>query len=534
MIGKLIKAIKGRLFDSDRPNTAEPSEKNSSPSPAAQSELSPGTKKKRSPRPKPEGTESTRKPYIESSSRGKPNHPAVAWHPGLFQVPVEAGKTRFQDLGLPDPIMHAIADTGFQYCTPIQAEIMPSALKGRDAFGRAQTGTGKTAAFLITVLTRMLANPIRGKRPAGTPRVLIIAPTRELVLQIADEAHLLSTYCSFSIVSVFGGMDYEKQRRQLHGKPVDIIVATPGRLLDFKRRKDLDLSRVEMLILDEADRMLDMGFIPDVRQIVYSTPHKNKRQTLFFSATLTPDVTRLSASWTRDPLSVEIEPEQVAVDTVEQVVYIITTDEKFSLTYNIITRQNLDRVLVFCNRRDETRRLAEMLDRYRINCAVLSGEVPQNKRIRTLEQFKSGKIRVLVATDVAGRGIHIEGMDYVINFTLPHDAEDYVHRIGRTGRAGAAGTSISFACEEDSFYLPAIEAFIGHSLPCIQPEEGWLELPPAPRRRRAQPAPGPGGAGQKRRRPRPRQGDGAKRHYRNRGGRPNRASSGKPRRTSSA
>ena len=534
MIGKLIKAIRGRLFDSDRPKTAEPSEKNSSPTPAAQSENRPGPKNKRSPRPKPQGTESTRQTDIDSFSGEKPNEPAVAWHPGLFQVPEEAGKTRFHDLGLPDPIMHAIADTGFQYCTPIQAEIMPSALKGRDAFGRAQTGTGKTAAFLITVLTRMLANPIKGKRPAGTPRVLIIAPTRELVLQIADEANLLSTYCPFSIVSVFGGMDYEKQRRQLHGKPVDIIVATPGRLLDFKRRRDLDLSRVEMLILDEADRMLDMGFIPDVRQIVYSTPHKDKRQTLFFSATLTPDVTRLSASWTRDPLSVEIEPEQVAVDTVEQVVYIITTDEKFSLTYNIITRQNLDRVLVFCNRRDETRRLAEMLDRYRINCAVLSGEVPQNKRIRTLEQFKSGKIRVLVATDVAGRGIHIEGMDYVINFTLPHDAEDYVHRIGRTGRAGAAGTSISFACEEDSFYLPAIEAFIGHPLPCIQPEEGWLELPPAPRRRRAKPAYKPGSAGQKRRRPRPRQGDGAKRQYRKRSGRPKRTSSGKPRRTSSA
>jgi ATP-dependent RNA helicase RhlB len=205
------------------------------------------------------------------------------------------------------------------------------------------------------------------------------------------------------------------------------------------------------------------------------------------------------------------------------------------LTYNIITRQNLDRVLVFCNRRDETRRLAEMLDRYRINCAVLSGEVPQNKRIRTLEQFKSGKIRVLVATDVAGRGIHIEGMDYVIKITLPHDAEDYVHRIGRTGRAGAAGTSISFACEEDSFYLPAIEAFIGRPLPCIQPEEGWLELASAPpRRHRAKPAREPGGRGQKRRRPRSRQGDGTKRKYRKRSVSPNRTGSAKPRRTSSA
>lgn len=451
----------------------------------------------------------------------------------MFEVPEADGKSRFHDLDLPYPVLHAIADAGFAYCTPIQAEILPSTLKGRDAFGRAQTGTGKTAAFLITVLTRMLQNPRKGKTPAGTPRVLIIAPTRELVLQIADEANLLSAHCPFTIVSVFGGMDYEKQRRQLQGKPVDIIVATPGRLLDFKRRKDLDLSQVEVLILDEADRMLDMGFIPDVRQIVYSTPHKDKRQTLLFSATLTPDVTRLSASWTRDPVSVEIEPEQVAVDTVEQVVYIVTTDEKFALTYNIITNRDLRRVLVFCNRRDETRRLAEMLDRYRIDCAVLSGEVPQKKRIRTLDQFKDGKIRVLVATDVAGRGIHIEGMDYVINFTLPHDPEDYVHRIGRTGRAGAAGTSISFACEEDSFYLPAIEEFIGRPLHCIPPEEQWLELPPAPRRRRSKPAVGEsvesaaGGQKSKRRR-RPRTGEGANRNYRSRGNRPSRSGSGKP------
>ena len=375
----------------------------------------------------------------------------------------------------------------------------------------------------------MLNAPRKGKTPVGTPRVLIIAPTRELVLQIADEARLLAAFCPFSIVSVFGGMDYEKQRRQLHSGTVEIVVATPGRLLDFKRRRDLNLGRVETLIIDEADRMLDMGFIPDVRQIVFSTPHKDKRQTMFFSATLTPEVTRLSASWTRDPVTVAIEPEQVAVDTVEQVVYIVTTDEKFALTYNIITRQKLDRVLVFCNRRDETRRLAEMLDRYRINCALLSGEIPQNKRIRTLDQFKAGKIRVLVATDVAGRGIHIEGMDYVINFTLPHDPEDYVHRIGRTGRAGAAGTSISFACEEDSFYLPAIEGFIGRPLPCIPPEEGWLELPPAPRRRKPKAAPaGPGGPGHKSsRRRRRRPGKGAGRNYRGSGSGGARSGSGR-------
>jgi ATP-dependent RNA helicase RhlB len=470
--------------------------------------------------------------------RDKIREPQKTWRPEMFQVEEKEGETRFHDLALPNQILHAIQDAGFQYCTPIQAEILPETLKGRDAFGRAQTGTGKTAAFLITVLNKMITNPIQGKRSSGTPRVLIVAPTRELVLQIAEEAKTLSAHCRLNIVSVFGGMDYEKQRKQLQGRPVDIIVATPGRLLDFKRRKDLNLKKVEVLVLDEADRMLDMGFIPDVRQIVYSTPHKDKRQTLFFSATLTPDVTRLSESWTRHPVSVEIEPEQVAVETVEQVVYIVTTDEKFALTYNIITRMNLKRVLIFCNRRDETRRLAEMLDRYRIDCAVLSGEVPQKKRIRTLDLFKTGKIRVLVATDVAGRGIHIEDMDYVINFTLPHDAEDYVHRIGRTGRAGAAGTSISFACEEDSFYIPAIEEFIGRSLHCIPPEDDFLALPPPPPQRR-KPKQDPrkkyasgGKKGYHRRRRR--SGGGGNRNYHSKGNRTSRSGTGTPSKTKSS
>ncbi len=485
MIGKLINALRGKLF---APKGADPQHQVDS-----------------SPVSSPVG-EKHQQPKNKTGQRQPAKAPQ--WSRDAFVVPEEEGKTRFHDLHLPDPVLHAIADAGFSYCTPIQAEIMPATLKGRDAFGRAQTGTGKTAAFLITVLTRMMKAPRKGKLPNGRPRVLIIAPTRELVMQIADEARLFAKYTRFSIVSVFGGMDYEKQRRQLTDKVVDIVVATPGRLLDFKRRKDLDLSKVEMLIIDEADRMLDMGFIPDVRQIVYSTPHKDKRQTLFFSATLTPDVTRLSGSWTRDPVSVEIEPEQVAVDTVEQVVYIVTSDEKFALTYNTIVQKNLERVIVFCNRRDETRKLADMLDRYRINCAVLSGEVPQKKRVRTLEQFKDGKIRVLVATDVAGRGIHIEGMEYVINFTLPHDPEDYVHRIGRTGRAGAAGTSISFADEDDSFYLPAIEEFMGRPLSCTPPDEKMLEVPPPPpRRRKPKPSEGAKSAGankgQRRRRRRP-------------------------------
>jgi ATP-dependent RNA helicase RhlB len=429
----------------------------------------------------------------QTSRVAKPQAPEVnppPWDPTSFEVPALEGKTRFHDLDLPVEVMHAVADLKFEYCTPIQAEILPSTLLGKDASGRAQTGTGKTAAFLITVITRLLkAGDNKGAAP-GAPRILILAPTRELVIQIANEARDLSKYTNLSTVTVFGGMDYEKQRRQLSGSPTDIVVATPGRLLDFNRHNDVNLKQVEVLIIDEADRMLDMGFIPDVRKIIYNTPHKSKRQTLLFSATLTPEVTRLSSQWTQDPVVVEIEPEQVAVDTVEQLVYIITKEDKYPLLYNIIMRQNLDRVIVFCNRKDETRRLADLFTRYGINCAVLSGDIPQQKRIRTLDSFKAGKIRMLVATDVAGRGIHIEGMDHVINYTLPHDPQDYVHRIGRTGRAGSAGTSISFADEEDSFYIPAIEELIGQKLPCIHPDEEWLApLPPAEK----QPAARPGG-----------------------------------------
>jgi len=402
------------------------------------------------------------------------------WDPATFEVPPVEGKVRFHDLGLPDPVMHAVFDLGFHYCTPIQAEILPSTLKRRDATGRAQTGTGKTAAFLITVLTRLLNEPAPPQDRKGTPRVLVLAPTRELVMQIGEEARQLAKYTDIGIVPVFGGMDFEKQRRQLAQSRCDIVVATPGRLLDFKRQGDVRLDRVETLIIDEADRMLDMGFIPDVRKIISATPPKAKRQTLLFSATLTPDVTRLAAQWTTDPVTVQIEPQQVAVDTVEQLIYIVTREDKYVLLYNIITRKNLERVIVFCNRKDETRRLADLFTRYQIDCAVLSGDVRQRVRVRTLDDFKAGKTRILVATDVAGRGIHIEGMDHVINYTLPRDPEDYVHRIGRTGRAGSAGTSISFADEEDSFFIPAIEALIGFKLPCIQPEEEWLTPPPPP------------------------------------------------------
>ncbi|HSH12420.1 MAG TPA: DEAD/DEAH box helicase, partial [Desulfurivibrionaceae bacterium] len=312
----------------------------------------------------------------------------------------------------------------------------------------------------------------------GTPLALVLAPTRELVMQISKDAEELANHTGVRVASVYGGIDYQKQQNQLERGPVDLVVATPGRLLDFLRNKIVDLSQLRILVIDEADRMLDMGFIPDVRKIVNSTPPKEQRQTLMFSATITPEVSHLASQWTKKPVLVDIAPEQVTVDTVEQRVYLVTAREKYNLLYNLITRENLERVIVFTNRRDETRKLTDRLKRNDISCDMLSGEVPQGKRIRTLEDFKAGKIRVLVATDVAGRGIHIDGVSHVVNYTLPYEAEDYVHRIGRTGRAGASGISISFACEEGAFYIPEIEAYIGAKLPCTTPEPALLVEPP--------------------------------------------------------
>ncbi|QTA81370.1 ATP-dependent RNA helicase [Desulfonema limicola] len=307
------------------------------------------------------------------------------WDISQFIVPAAEGKTRFHDLDLPGQILHAVADLGFQYCSPVQSEILPITLAGRDASGQAQTGTGKTAAFLITVFAHIIKNPLNKKPSPGTPRVLILAPTRELVIQIAEEARLLSKYFMSNVVTIVGGMDYQKQRKQLIGSIVDIIVATPGRLIDFSEHNDVNLGRVEILVIDEADRMLDMGFIPQVRRIVRAAPHINKRQTLFFSATITGEVERLASQWTKNPLVVEIEPKQVEVASVEQIVYLITTNEKFALLYNIITRQDLKRVIIFCNRRDETHRIADMLKQYDINCAVISGEIAQKKEFAPLK-----------------------------------------------------------------------------------------------------------------------------------------------------
>ena len=402
----------------------------------------------------------------------------VKWNPDEFKVPVVEGKKRFHDFDLPEEIMHAIFDLNFQYCTPIQTEILDKGLEGKDAIGQAQTGTGKTAAFLITSLTRILRNKITERRRYGSPRVLVLAPTRELAMQISQDALLLSKYLDINVLTVFGGMDYNKQRNYLINKNVDILIGTPGRIIDFINKKELHLNKVDTLVLDEADRMLDMGFIPDVKKIIRACPPKEERQTLFFSATIDTDVRNLAGSWTKDSFSVEIEPDELIVKSIEQIVYIVTSREKYFLLYNILMKEKPGKILVFVNRRDEVRDLGRKLFRNGIECEIISGEVDQRKRIKVLDNFKTNAVKVLIATDVAGRGIHVDNISHVINYSLPGDPQDYVHRIGRTGRAGATGISISFATEDDSFSIPAIEELIGKPLVCINPPEELLKQPP--------------------------------------------------------
>ena len=395
----------------------------------------------------------------------------------LFGDSPKNSANHFADLDLPLELEQAIDELGFIDCTPVQKEVLPQSIDGLDIIAQAQTGTGKTAAFLISMLTYHIENPELSVRGSGTPFALIIAPTRELVMQIADEAKKLSAYTDISITPIVGGIDYEKQK-QLMQSHVDIIVATPGRLLDFCRSNIINLSRVESLVIDEADRMLSMGFIPDVKSIIRRTPNKDRRQTQLFSATLSEDIQRLAKAWTLNPFQVHIKPEQIAVGSVTQLVYLIAEREKFRVLFNLLKSVEVTKAIIFVNRRDQTRSLEENLHRYKISTGLLTGEVPQKRRIRTLQKFKAGKIKVLVATDVAGRGIHVDDVSHVINFNLPEDPEDYVHRIGRTGRAGAKGTSISLVCESDVFMLPAIEKLLGESIISMQPEEKYLSALP--------------------------------------------------------
>ncbi len=421
------------------------------------------------------------------------------WSPESWEVEEKEGKQRFHDFPISHRVMHAIADLGFSYCTPVQELALADCLAGKDIVAKANTGTGKTAVFLITILTRLLREK-KGKPRLRYPRALVLAPTRELVMQIGKDARQLTKYSRLSVRTVFGGTDYQKQQELLREKPCDLLVATPGRLLDFLSKNIVNLDCCTVLVLDEADRMLDMGFIPDVRRIVGRLPKKERRQTLLFSATITDDVTRLADQWCCDASMVEAEPEQMATEKVRQVVYLASSEEKFTILCNLVASRPQQRVMVFTNMKGESRKLSEKLQQAGISCLLLTGDVPQQKRMARLERFRSGETPVLVATDVAGRGIHIDGIELVVNFTLPYEPEDYIHRIGRTGRAGAEGLAVSFACEEGAFYLPSIEALLGEKLDCIMPEEELLQPLPAPkgtpavkkRKRRRRPSQGAG------------------------------------------
>jgi len=403
----------------------------------------------------------------------KPKKPP--WTLDDFQVTPEEGKSRFHDYEIPLKVMRGVAEQNFKYCTPIQEKSLKWVLGGKDLVGKANTGTGKTAVFLLAIFTRLLKEK-RGRK--GFPRALVLAPTRELVAQIAKDATELGKYSHMSVRVAYGGVDYQKQMELLQDKQCDLLIATPGRLIDFLNKKVIQLSSCSILVLDEADRMLDMGFIPDVRRIVGRLPSREQRQTMLFSATVPDDVQRLSSQWCVNPEVVEAEPEHVAVETVEQLIYLTTAEEKYTVLYNLIQENSEDRIIVFANMKNEAKRLADRLQRNDIECVLLSGDVAQNKRMKRLESFREGKVKILVATDVAGRGIHIEGITFVVNYTLPYEPGDYVHRIGRTGRAGAQGKAVSFACEQGSFYLPEIEEFIDRKFECILPEESLLKAPP--------------------------------------------------------
>ena len=405
----------------------------------------------------------------------------AAWDPASFAVEPLEGKRRFHDFDLPGEVMHGIADLGFKYCTEIQALSLEQALAGKNIAGKAQTGSGKTAAFLVAILTRYLRTPENRATQGGNPRALVIAPTRELVIQICKDADAIGKYTGLRSLAVYGGMDYDRQKQEVLSAPVDLLVATPGRLLDFTKSRVINLSNVDTLVIDEADRMLDMGFIPDVRRIMSYLPPKEKRTTMLYSATLNDTVMRLALNWMQEPYKAEVESETNATDTVRQVVYVIRADDKFTVLFNHIALHPDARTIVFCNRKSTTEDVYESLKVRGVSVEMLSGDVNQNKRLKVLDQFRDGEVAVVVATDVAGRGIDIKGLEYVINFDFPYEAEDYVHRIGRTGRAGSTGIAISFADEFESCQIPDIEAYINEPLKCtvIGPDDPLLKDIPA-------------------------------------------------------
>jgi ATP-dependent RNA helicase RhlB len=379
----------------------------------------------------------------------------------------------FASLGLKPEVMQGIQQAGFVTCTPIQAQTLPIALPGRDVAGQAQTGTGKTAAFLVALYQGLLTRPPAHSRTPTSIRALVVAPTRELAVQIHHDAQTLGAHTGLKHAVVFGGIDYEKQRAQVAGG-CDVLIGTPGRLIDYFKQHVFDLRHCQVLVLDEADRMFDLGFIADIRYIMRRLPHPERRQSMLFSATLSHRVLELAYEHMNNPELVRIEPDKLTVDRVRQLMYYPAMEEKVPLLIGLLHQSEANRTMVFVNTKRMAERLESLLRANGFHAQALSGDVPQNKRLKFLRDFHEGELAVLIATDVASRGLHIPDVSHVFNFDLPQDPADYVHRIGRTARAGAEGDAISFACEEFAVSLPEIEEYLGHKIPFAPISPGLL------------------------------------------------------------
>lgn len=390
---------------------------------------------------------------------------------------------RFTHFQLPIPVQNGLNEAKLNLCTMIQAKTLPVALAGKDVAGQAQTGTGKTAAFLIVLFTWLLKQPAVDKRTAHQPRAIIIAPTRELAIQIHKDAQLLGKRAPFKLALIYGGTDYVKQRTQLEST-TDILIGTPGRIIDYYKQRLFDLKAIQVMVLDEADRMFDLGFIKDIRYLFRRMPRPEKRLSMLFSATLSWRVMELAYEHMNNPQLIKIETDKVTADKVRQIIYYPSNAEKIPLLLGLLKQINPQRTMIFVNTKRTAERLTGYLKGNGYKTALLSGNVPQRKRQRLLQAFQSGDYALLVGTDVASRGLHIPDVSHVINFDLPQSEEDYVHRIGRTARVGTEGDAISLACEDYAFYLPAIEQYIGHSIPRAEISANLLITPNPPIRRK--------------------------------------------------
>jgi len=386
----------------------------------------------------------------------------------------------FDDIDLPVDIRRAVDDLGFTHLTKVQAEVLPMSLAGRDIVAQAQTGSGKTAAYLLTVFTHFLRVP--RSSPPEVPRALIVAPTRELAVQIAHDSEGLGHHAGIRTHVVFGGLDYRKQREILE-RGTDLLIGTPGRLIDYHKKGSYSLKQSEMVVIDECDRLFDMGFADDLRWLLRRMPHPQKRQSLMFTATLSQRVMTLGWRQMNDPAEVVVSAEQLTPDSIHQALYHVATREKLSLLLGLLEREGSSRTMIFVNTKHQAKRLVDDLRRHGYSARGLTGNVVQTKRLRVLDEFRDGKLPILVATDVASRGLHIEGVSHVINYDLPQDPEDYVHRIGRTARVGAEGKAITLACEDYVYSLDAIQRYVGYELPTdFADDELYAEVRPRDRR----------------------------------------------------